>query len=82
MVCILVMLPVLKLVRRADFAILITYLVFTVLIKGYSNYLADKGFNNLYLYHAYTLLEFILIIPYLSLLNKGLERITWIITGL
>jgi hypothetical protein len=82
MVCILVMLPVLKLVRRADFAILFTYLVFTVLIKGYSNYLADKGYNNLYLYHAYTLLEVILIIPYLSLLNKGLERITWITTGL
>ena len=81
-VCILIMLPVLRLIRRADFAILFTYLVFTVLIKGYSNYLADRGLNNLYLYHAYTLLEVILIIPYLSLLNKGFERITWIAVGL
>jgi hypothetical protein len=81
-VCILIMLPVLRLIRRADFAILFTYLVFTILIKGYSNYLADRGLNNLYLYHAYTLLEVILIIPYLSLLNKGLERITWIVLGM
>jgi len=81
MICILLMLPVSRLVRRADFALLFTYLVFTVVIKGYSNFLADRGANNLYLYHAYTLLEIILVIPYLSLLNRGIERITLVLTG-
>lgn len=82
MIAILFMMPVIRLVRRIDFAILFTYLVFTVLIKGYSNFLADHGANNLYLYHAYTLLETLLIIPYLSLLNKGVERISWMLLGL
>jgi hypothetical protein len=82
LICIAAFVPVWKLIRRADFAILFTYLVFTVIIKGYSNFLADSGYNNLYLYHAYTLLEIILVVPYLSLLNKGIERITWVITGL
>lgn len=82
MIAILFMMPIIRLVGRIDFAILFTYLVFTVIIKGYSNFLADSGANNLYLYHAYTLLEVILIVPYLSLLNKGIERLTWIMTGL
>lgn len=79
--CLILMIPVLKLIRRIDFAILLVYLLFTVIIKWYSNRLADEGRNNLYLYHAYTLLEIILIVPYLSLLTRGFDRLMWILLG-
>jgi hypothetical protein len=49
----------------ADKKLLTVYLVLTVLVMGYSNWLADKGINNMYLYHAYTLVEALLLVPLL-----------------
>ncbi len=46
-------------------ALLAGYLVLTVAVMGYSNWLADRGINNMYLYHGYTLAEAFLIVPLL-----------------
>ncbi|OLY90787.1 hypothetical protein SAMN05444008_12315 [Cnuella takakiae] len=45
--------------------LLSAYLVFTILVMGYTNYLADKQTNNLPYYHLYSLGELLLLGPLL-----------------
>jgi hypothetical protein len=47
--------------------LLLFYLIAATLFAGYSNYLADQGINNMYLYHTFSLLEAVLL---LLLLNR------------
>lgn len=45
--------------------LLLTYLLLTVMVMGYSNWLADRQLNNMYLYHGYTLAEALVLVPLL-----------------
>lgn len=51
---------------RENYRLLRIYLLLTTIIMGFSNYLADHGIYNLYLYHFYSLSEVLLIIPLIS----------------
>ena len=58
--------------------LMVLYLAVTVGLMGYSNYLADRTTNNMYLYHLYSLLEAVFL---LLLLNKfsGMDRrVLWL----
>lgn len=57
--------------------ILLTYLLATVVLMGYSNYLADRGRVNTHLYHGYTLLEAWLLVPLLMRQGKRNSRLMW-----
>jgi hypothetical protein len=46
--------------------LLLAYLVATVALMGFSNYLADRRINNMVLYHIYSLVEVGLLLPLLK----------------
>jgi len=49
--------------HRQDWS-LIVYSIACVFLFGFSNYLADRGINNMYLYHIFSLFEFIVVMFY------------------
>lgn len=49
----------------ANKKLLVAYLLLTVAVMGYSNWLADRRMNNMYLYHGYSLAEALLLVPLL-----------------
>jgi hypothetical protein len=53
----------LKKLHRQEWLLLV-YSVVCIIIFGYSNYLADRVLNNMYLYHFFSLFEFLIIILY------------------
>jgi hypothetical protein len=50
--------------------LLLVYLLASTLFAGYSNYLADRGMNNMYLYHTFTLVEAVLLLLLLNQYSK------------
>lgn len=60
---------------------LLVYLVVCVLLFGYSNYLADRSINNLYVYHLFTIAELILLLKYFEaiLVSKKKQLINYLI---
>jgi len=64
--------------------ILLWYFIISILIFGYSNYLADKRINNLFLYHIFSILELTLLLAYFKEIIEStlVKKITtWIIFG-
>jgi hypothetical protein len=60
--------------------ILLVYFIVSILIFGYSNYLADKGINNLFLYHLFSIIELIFLLSYFKkvIVNKTIQvAIKW-----
>jgi hypothetical protein len=51
--------------------LLLVYSLFCVFLFGFSNYLADQGRNNMYLYHIFSLVEFFLLMAYAWFLFSG-----------
>jgi hypothetical protein len=45
------------------------YVIITVLLMEFSNYLADRGIHNMYLYHIDSLVEVGLLLPYISVVS-------------
>jgi len=58
--------------------LLLTYLIITVILMGFSNLLADRRINNMYLYHSYTLIETGLLLPLISRLSGIRYKAAWI----
>lgn len=60
--------------------IILGYLFISAFVYGYSNYLADRYINNMYLYHIICLIEFLCISIYiLSLIkSRALKKIIYI----
>lgn len=58
--------------------LLLLYLLATVLVMGYANYLADRGINNMYLYHVYSLIETVLLLPFIEGFFKPSSRLMWL----
>jgi hypothetical protein len=52
--------------QHRKYMLLAIYLILTAGIMGYSNYLADRGINNMYLYHLYTLIEIVILLPMIA----------------
>src|SRR5688500_15594256 len=52
------------------FALFSFYLFITFMLMGYTNYLADRGVNNMIFYHLYSLIEVILLLPLITLSRK------------
>lgn len=63
--------------RMACKRLLLAYLLATVVLMGYSNYLADRGRVNTHLYHGYTLLEAWLLVPLLMRQGKKQPKLMW-----
>ena len=64
-----------------EIRILLIYLITSVIVFGYSNYLADKGINNLFLYHIFSIIELILLFSYFKIIisNKKIRTaIKWL----
>src|SRR6476660_219597 len=55
--------------------ILFFYLVVNVILFGITNLLADRGINNLFLYHLYSLLDLIAVTYYLSVVLLKRNRL-------
>jgi len=53
----------LKKLHRQEWLLLV-YSIACIVIFGYSNYLADRVLNNMYLYHFFSIFEFLIIILY------------------
>lgn len=64
--------------------ILFWYFLASIIIFGYSNYLADRNINNLYLYHMFSIIELTLLLQYfkkiieLRVIKKVIKWITFI----
>jgi hypothetical protein len=61
------------------------YLIFSIIIFGFSNYLADHGTNNHFLYHLFADVEFFFIAIYFSLVIRNTlvkKIIPYVIAGL
>ena len=58
-----------------NFLLLFAYLLVTVMLMGYSNYLADQAINNMYLYHIYSLIEILIIVPFIGFYAKEDKRV-------
>jgi hypothetical protein len=71
------LLPVYRTIK--GHALLLFYLLLTVLLLGYSNYLADRRVNNMYLYHIYSFTEAAILLPLLDVYTKRNRYISTII---
>jgi hypothetical protein len=54
--------------------VLLAYSLFCVFLFGFSNYLADRGRNNMVLYHIFSLAEFMVVMRYAWYLFSGRTR--------
>ena len=59
-------------------SLLAPYLLCATLFAAYSNYLADRGINNMYLYHIFSLLEAAFMLLLLNRYTKMDRRVLWI----
>jgi hypothetical protein len=58
--------------------LLVLYLLTATLFAAYSNYLADRAINNMYLYHSFSLLEAVFMLLLLNRYAKMDGRALWI----
>jgi hypothetical protein len=58
--------------------LLALYLLTATLFAGYSNYLADRGINNMYLYHISSLLEAGFMLLLLNQYTRMDRRVIWV----
>ena len=56
--------------------LLVAYFALTILILGYSNWLADRQLYNTHVYHAHSLMEAFLLVP---LLNQYAKPNKWLL---
>ena len=69
-----------NLVPKENF-ILFWYFLLSIVIFSYSNYLADRVENNLYLYHIFSIIELTLLLQYFKKIIKSLlikNLINWV----
>ena len=58
--------------------LLVSYLLAATLFAAYSNYLADHNYNNMYLYHIFSLLEAACLLLLLNRYSKMDRRALWL----
>ena len=62
--------------------VLLAYSLFCVFLFGFSNYLADRGRNNMVLYHIFSLAEFLVVMRYAWYLFSSRTKKYLIVTSL
>lgn len=63
--------------------ILFWYFIFSILLFGYSNYLADRSIPSVFLYHIFSVAELAFLLPYFVIVtnSNGLKKISYWVFG-
>ncbi|MDE3236527.1 MAG: hypothetical protein KGO81_11270 [Bacteroidota bacterium] len=77
----LALLPAFKKVWKQHHLLLL-YLAVTCLMMGVADYMADRGINNLYLYHMYALIECSLLVVYVEQLSLNNKKLIFALIGI